>query len=89
MVECAAAKEEPKMGKLRTHVVTLLDGRQLRGSILKEDPDKIVLRLDPGSPSESKIRLYHQSILSVQDLGWIDVFDSGDRRNVRLLPPST
>jgi hypothetical protein len=65
--------------KIRTHVVTLLDGRRLTGSIIKEDPDKILMCVYPGSPLESRMRLYHRSIASIQDLGWVDLFDLAQR----------
>jgi len=49
--------------------VNLIDGREYRGEIAYKDDKMLVLKIR-NNLVEQKIRLFYNSIVSIQELGW-------------------
>lgn len=60
--------------------VTLTNGVSYEGAIEHQDEERVVLRTHIGTKKETLLRLYHHSILSIEDLGWrrLNPFPSTD-----------
>jgi hypothetical protein len=50
--------------------VILTNGKSFEGCIEHQDEEKVVLRTYIGTDKEKILRLYHHSILFIEDLGW-------------------
>ena len=50
--------------------VTLTNGKSYEGAIEHQDDELVVLRAHIGTKRETVLRLYHHSILLIEDLGW-------------------
>lgn len=57
------------MRVLHLYQIRMLDGTQYRGEIAYKDDEKVVLRLRHRTP-EQKLRLFRNTIQSIQELGW-------------------
>ncbi|MEO0094474.1 MAG: hypothetical protein ABIL46_08815 [candidate division WOR-3 bacterium] len=60
------------MGPVHLYEVKMIDGSRYRGEIAYKDDRMIVLKLNNFDKSGiiSKIRLFYNGIMSIQELGW-------------------
>ena len=57
------------MDSYHSFQITLTNGARYEGDIIKRNPLAIIMRVDMGTSKERFLSLYHQGIVSIEDMG--------------------